>query len=214
MLQSGAEERPFQPLPRVENPSFPQLGLPYRARRNFSPYSPFLPLPFSMKCDVCAAQPATVFLTQIVKGDMQKINLCETCAKEKGVTDPTGFQLADMLLGFGSGARVETGPQEKSCSSCGMTHSTFRKTGRLGCAGCYDIFGEGMDSLLKAMHKGTRHIGKVPAHLSNLKAAEERLDQLRTALEAAVAGEAYEEAARLKSEITTAEKALRKRVSV
>ena len=167
-----------------------------------------------MKCDVCAAKTASVFLTQIVKGDMQKINLCESCAKEKGVTDPTGFQLADMLLGFGSGARVETSPMEKSCPSCGMTQSTFRKTGRLGCASCYSVFGEGMDGLLKAMHKGTRHIGKVPAHLSSRQAEEDRLLQLRSELEAAVAGEAYEDAARLKSEITTAEKALRKRVSV
>ena len=167
-----------------------------------------------MKCDVCAATTASVFLTQIGKGDMQKINLCESCAKEKGVTDPTGFQLADMLLGFGSGTKVETSPQEKSCPACGMTQSTFRKTGRLGCSACYNVFGDGMDGLLKAMHKGTRHIGKVPASHSSRQAEEDRLAQLRGALDAAVANEAYEDAARLKSEITTAEKALTKRVSV
>ena len=167
-----------------------------------------------MKCDVCAAKTASVFLTQIVKGNMQKINLCENCAKEKGVTDPTGFQLADMLLGFGSGARVESGPREKSCPACGMTQSTFRKTGRLGCAGCYGVFGDGMDGLLKAMHRGTRHTGKVPSYLTNVQAEEDRLLQLRSALGEAVASEAYEDAARLKSEISTAEKALRKRVSV
>lgn len=167
-----------------------------------------------MKCDVCDAKPATVFLTQIVKGDMQKINLCEGCAKEKGVTDPTGFQLADMLLGFGQGARVETQPKEKSCSACGMTQSTFRKTGRLGCSACYGIFGEGMEGLLKAMHKGTRHIGKVPARINRLQVEEDKLVQLRAALDAAVASEAYEDAARLKGEISAVEKSLRKRVEV
>ena len=167
-----------------------------------------------MKCDVCDDKTATVFLTQIVKGNMQKINLCENCAKEKGVTDPTGFQLADMLLGFGQGARVETQPMEKSCTACGMTQSTFRKTGRLGCAACYSVFGDGMDGLLKAMHKGTRHIGKVPAHLSNRQADEEHLVQLRTALDDAVSKEAYEDAARLKSEIATLEKSLKERVRV
>lgn len=167
-----------------------------------------------MKCDVCDAKPATVFLTQIVKGDMQKINLCEGCAKEKGVTDPTGFQLADMLLGFGQGARVETQPKEKSCPSCGMTQSTFRKTGRLGCASCYAIFGEGMEGLLKAMHKGTRHIGKVPARINRLQVEEDKLAQLRAALDAAVANEAYEDAASLKSEISAMEKTLRNRVEV
>lgn len=167
-----------------------------------------------MKCDVCAAKTASVFLTQIVKGDMQKINLCESCAKEKGVTDPIGFQLADKLLGFGQGARVDTTPVERSCASCGMTQSTFRKTGRLGCASCYKVFGEGMEGLLKAMHKGTRHIGKVPAHAGKLKADEDRLVQLRAALDAAVTGEAYEDASRLKSEINTLENSLQKRVSV
>ena len=167
-----------------------------------------------MKCDVCDTQPATVFLTQIVKGDMQKINLCEACAKEKGVTDPTGFQLADMLLGFGAGTKVETAPTEKSCPSCGMTQSTFRKTGRLGCANCYSIFGEGMDGLLKAMHKGTRHIGKIPAHLTNRKAHAAHLAELTAALTIAVTSEAYEDAARLKAEIATIEKTLQKRVNV
>lgn len=167
-----------------------------------------------MKCDYCEAKTASVFLTQIVKGDMQKINLCESCAKEKGVTDPTGFQLADMFLGFGQNARVESHPREKSCPACGMTQSTFRKTGRLGCSSCYGIFGEGMEGLLKAMHKGTRHIGKVPAQISNLQMQQDKLAQLRSALDAAVTSEAYEEAARLKAEISAMEKSLRKRVAV
>ncbi len=167
-----------------------------------------------MKCDVCETKTATVFLTQIVKGNMQKINLCETCAKEKGVTDPTGFQLADTLLGFGQGVRIETHPKEKCCTECGMTQSTFRKTGRLGCAACYKVFGDGMEGLLKAMHKGTRHIGKVPAHISRLRAEEDQLAQLRRDLDAAVTNEAYEDAARLKSDISTLEKSLKKRVSL
>ena len=158
-----------------------------------------------MKCDVCDAKPASVFLTQIVKGEMQKINLCEDCAKEKGVTDPTGFQLADMLLGFGQGSRVDAQPKEKACPTCGMTQTTFRKTGRLGCAACYAVFGDGLDALLKAMHKGTRHIGKVPAHLTRLLAEQAHLADLRSALDSAVSTEAYEEAARLKNEIAALE---------
>jgi protein arginine kinase activator len=167
-----------------------------------------------MKCDVCDENTATVFLTQIVQGNMQKINLCEHCAKEKGVTDPTGFALADMLLGFGHGERVETHPQEKACAACGMTQTTFRKTGRLGCAKCYGVFGDGMDGLLKAMHKGSRHIGKMPAHAGQRKAEEDLLARLRSELDAAVAEEHFEEAARLKLEINALEKKLRSRVTV
>ena len=51
-----------------------------------------------MKCDFCDNK-ATVFLTQLVEGQMKKVCLCDGCAKERGVTDPTGFSLADLLLG-------------------------------------------------------------------------------------------------------------------
>jgi len=37
---------------------------------------------------------------------MQKVNLCEGCSKEKGVQDPTGFALADLLLGIGAAEDV------------------------------------------------------------------------------------------------------------
>ena len=61
-----------------------------------------------MKCDFCD-QKATVFLTQLVEGQMKKVCLCDPCAKERGVTDPTGFSLADVLLGgaaLGTAAEV------------------------------------------------------------------------------------------------------------
>ena len=159
-----------------------------------------------MQCDVCQQKKATVFLTQIEKGEMQKVNLCEECAKEKGVTDPKGFALAEMLLGFGHGEKVATQPQERTCAVCGMTQSTFRKTGRLGCARCYQTFGEGMDNLLKAMHKGVRHTGKVPVWAQGSGGQEavetvDRLAELRAKLDEAVAGERYEEAVRLRDEI-------------
>lgn len=164
-----------------------------------------------MQCDVCNQKKASVFLTQIIKGEMQKVNLCEDCSREKGVTDPTGFALADMLLGFGHGERIESQPRERACPSCGMTQSTFRKTGRLGCARCYTVFSEGMDALLRAMHKGTRHNGKVPAHAGRLRAEEERLAELRLSLDKAVKDERFEEAARLRDEIHEAETALNAR---
>src|SRR5207247_1644190 len=60
-----------------------------------------------MLCDVCKCNDATVFLTQILEGKMQKVNLCDACSKEKGVQDPTGFALADLLLGIGAAEEIE-----------------------------------------------------------------------------------------------------------
>jgi protein arginine kinase activator len=154
-----------------------------------------------MHCDVCKTNQATVFLTQIVEGKMQKVNLCEACSKEKGVTDPTGFALADLLLGLGAAQEMERGGIVQKCPVCGFSQADFKKTGRLGCANCYNTFAEGLSSLLKGMHKGTDHLGKVPARLAKTLERESALKGLQRDLRKAVADEDYESAASIRDQI-------------
>src|SRR3954471_8766536 len=154
-----------------------------------------------MTCDVCKQNQATVFLTQIVDGKMQKVNLCDSCSKEKGVTDPTGFALADLLLGLGAAQEIEKGGGVTKCPVCGFSQADFKKTGRLGCAVCYDTFGEGLTSLLKGMHKGVTHVGKVPARLAQSMEREQQLKDLQRDLRKAVTEENYESAAQLRDRI-------------
>ena len=154
-----------------------------------------------MLCDVCKCNDATVFLTQILDGKMQKVNLCEACSKEKGVQDPTGFALADLLLGIGAAEEIEKGATTTRCPVCGFTQADFKKTGRLGCSTCYMAFGEGLGSLLKAMHKGTEHVGKLPARAQRTLALTDRMKSLTENLRKAVEAENYETAASLRDEI-------------
>jgi len=84
---------------------------------------------------------------------MQKVNLCDACSKEKGVQDPTGFALADLLLGIGAAEELKRGA-DPALPGCGFTQGDFKKTGRLGCSTCYATFTEALTALLKAMHKG------------------------------------------------------------
>jgi protein arginine kinase activator len=154
-----------------------------------------------MHCDVCKTNQATVFLTQIVEGKMQKVNLCEACSKEKGVTDPTGFALADLLLGLGAAQEMERGGVVQKCPVCGFSQADFKKTGRLGCANCYSTFADGLSSLLKGMHKGTDHLGKVPARLAKTLERESALKTLQRDLRKAVADEDYESAASIRDQI-------------
>lgn len=154
-----------------------------------------------MLCDVCKTNQATVFLTQIVDGKMQKVNLCKPCSKEKGVDDPLNFGLADQFLGLGNALEIEQGGSAQKCPACGFSQADFKKTGRLGCATCYDTFAEGLSSLLKAMHKGTAHIGKIPARLERTLQFNARLKGLQQDLAKAVADENYETAAELRDQI-------------
>ncbi len=147
-----------------------------------------------------------MFLTQIINGKMTSVNLCESCSKEKGVTDSMGFGLAEAFL---SPAQLQAqSSHELVCPACGFTQGQLKKIGRMGCPECYTTFRDGLDNLLTAMHKGTRHVGKVPQGSAVVGVETQRnIADLRAQLKQAVADERYEEAARLKAQITELEAA-------
>lgn len=156
-----------------------------------------------MLCSICKEREATVHLTQITGDKMQKVDLCEECSKTKGLNDPAGFNLADLLLGLGASQEIEqaAGGTELKCARCGFTQADFKKAGRLGCPECYKTFAEGLESLLKSMHKGTRHVGKTPESMRQNQDLSDRLKALQKKLAKAIEDENFEQAARLRDEI-------------
>lgn len=163
-----------------------------------------------MKCDYCDSK-ATVFLTQLAEGQMKKVCLCDSCATERGVTDPTGFSLADMLLGnvqkspIGMPAkrRDRTQSGTKACPQCGFGFDDFQKIRRFGCGECYRVFAEELAPMLRGMHKGLSHVGKVPEGLMETHFRHQRMEELRARLEQAISSESYEAAADIRDEIRT-----------
>jgi protein arginine kinase activator len=157
-----------------------------------------------MLCDICKQNVATVHLTQMIEGKTKKVDLCETCSKAKGIDDPAGFSLADVLLGLGAAHEMEQAASSGGglkCPRCGFTQNDFKKTGRLGCADCYTTFAEGLEGLLKSMHKGTKHVGKAPHLMQATRDYGEQLKALQKQLEKAIANEDFEQAAALRDEI-------------
>lgn len=155
----------------------------------------------SLHCHLCG-KPATVHLTQIADNKVHKIDLCEACAQSKGVTDPEGFSLADLL--DQSPAPFEMGsPDPVTCPVCGLGPSDFKQRGRFGCPSCYETFADVLPPMLGSMHKGTSHCGKVPAQSVNRAALRHRLSELERNLQEAVRCERYEDAARYRDELKT-----------
>jgi protein arginine kinase activator len=155
------------------------------------------------KCDFCD-KIATVFLTQIVDGQMKKIKLCDSCAQEKGVTDPAGFSLADMLLGPFPKVPISKSiqsPSKLTCPSCGFTVEDLNRVRRFGCSKCFATFGDEVELILRGMHTGVTHKGKTPKGFEVLHAREEKLEQLKLALDVAISAENYEQAALIHIEI-------------
>ena len=164
-----------------------------------------------MDCDKCG-KPAKVHLTQLVGGKIKKVALCNECAAQSGVTDPTGFALADLLLG-GAGEKGVTplAPRPpgrgKACPECGFTLEDLKRIRRFGCGACYDAFRGEVKEMIKGMHKGGTHCGKVPDGLMEMRQRKIRLDELRERLDQAITSENYEEAAGLRDEIRRVEEA-------
>ena len=151
-----------------------------------------------MKCHHCDSQ-ATVHLTQIINGQMHKMDLCEACAQEKGVTNPDNLSIGNLL--DENPSKVDASTASMTCESCGTTHQDFKKGGRLGCEACYHVFRPVLEPLLDGMHAGVKHFGKVPSRSVQKKSDDDSEELLSKELKKAVEEENYEKAAKLRDRL-------------
>ena len=165
-----------------------------------------------MVCDNCGAGEAVVHLTQIVNNEMSTYHLCEKCAAAKGLEtspDPVNIPLTDFLAQMGESAHGhDTEERGGTCDFCGLSFSDFRETGRLGCPHCYATFEAQLRGLLRRIHGGTQHVGKVYLPPDpTVSEMEKRLEGLRRKLQRAVDAEDFERAAELRDKIRAMEPA-------
>lgn len=162
----------------------------------------------SMVCDNCGSNPAKVHVTKIVNNQMNTFHLCEGCAADKGLEPENvgDFALTDFLAQMGKGSTPETEKDEQSCSYCGLELTEFKKSGRLGCPQCYVTYEQHLRNLLRRLHGGTQHVGKVYLPPDPTEAErQDRLLGLRRKLDQAITTEDFERAATLRDEIRSLE---------
>lgn len=158
-----------------------------------------------MQCDKCGASGAVIHLTKIQNNEMNSLHLCESCAADEGVepgVPAPAAPLTDFLAQMGKGLSAGTATATAECPACGLTIADFKRTGRLGCASCYPHFAAHLRGLLRRLHGGTQHVGKVlqppdPAHTDKLA----RVSSLRRSLQLAIDMEDFERAAAIRDEI-------------
>jgi len=167
-----------------------------------------------MLCDICAKNPATVHLTEIIDDQMKELHLCEECAHEKSASMEQQFGLSDLLAGLSdfSKPNLEDEPVLIKCPNCQLAYADFKKLGRLGCSECYNVFRKYLTPLLRKIHGSTQHLGKAPGKLSEstplgapLK-KKDGLAELRIKLQRAIDSESFEEAAKIRDQIKLLEK--------
>lgn len=153
-----------------------------------------------MKCDRCDKE-AVVHLTQVVNGEMKEVHLCEAHAVEQGIDLNSPISITDILMGLNSPQKSIASELSQACPRCGMGREEFRKTGRLGCPECYKTFMAELTMAIKAMHHSAQHVGKIPEREGVQTRIKSKIARLQKELEAAVAREDFENAARLRDEI-------------
>jgi protein arginine kinase activator len=161
------------------------------------------------RCDSCGKDEAAIQLTQVENNEMRVLHLCESCAAQRGVdvpSQPGNAPLADFLAQIGKG--VSESPAGGRCPSCGMTATQLRQTGRLGCTTCYEHYEEHLRSLLRRLHGGTKHVGKIVLPVDpNENDRNARIQSLRRSLQRAVEAEDFEFAASIRDQLRTLEAA-------
>jgi len=155
-----------------------------------------------MLCEICKEQIATIHYTEVLpNSEPKKMALCEACAKQKNLPVVTHFSVADILKGLTQAVQAEEGDDKTKCSRCGLTFARFKKSGRLGCATCYDAFRPKIESILNEIHGDKQHVGKVPRCIGQQSGGAAELAQLHQKLKEAIDNEEFEQAAVLRDRI-------------
>lgn len=164
-----------------------------------------------MLCEKCKKDVATVSITTIINGDKTVKNLCAQCAEAEGHLG-NGFHFNEdwpnllpnlfSLGGIGGIKPMET----LTCPQCQLSFREFTKGGRLGCSHCYEAFRRQLAPILKQIHAGDQHEGKVPKRLWGKKGIQREIEGLKIKLQQAVEIENFEEAAKLRDDIKALQK--------
>ena len=161
-----------------------------------------------MICQNCMQRESVVHLTKIVNGQTTQTHLCQECAQKI-----QGFSFAiypgmvpDFLQAlFGhdpinNEQGLEVTLQEK-CSGCDRTFIQIQQAGRMGCGKCYDKFQSQMELLLRRIHGGVNHVGKVPERSGAAIKNRKSIVELKNKLHELVNKEEFEEAAVIRDRI-------------
>ena len=178
-----------------------------------------------MLCDNCGKREANVRYSENINGAKRELNLCEDCSQKLGIGNmdfsmPIDFSsfFGEFMEDFGTSQFMPLFDEVKNlkCNECGYTFEDIASTGKLGCANCYDVFESKLDLIIKRIQGSNTHIGRIgkisdnvinPKTSNTIYKKEElnEVSKLKEDLKQAIKEEKYEEAAKLRDEITRKE---------
>lgn len=162
-----------------------------------------------MICQSCGKKNAITHIKQIVNGEIQEYYLCADCAAKLGyggLFSSFSLNIGDLIGSvLGEGNRRAPAVAETRCPCCGCTFADLVRSGRVGCAQCYEVFRDRLLPSIQRIHGNTHHVGHVPASASRKAQHSARLEEARKKLAQAIEEENFEEAVTLRDEIRAME---------
>lgn len=161
-----------------------------------------------MLCQSCEKKQATTHIKTIVNGELKEYRLCSDCAKKYGYTSflgDVGFDL-DKLFGSFMEGIGHSGRVQKRCECCGSSFEDIAKSGKVGCAECYDTFYEELLPSIRRIHGRTSHTGKLAHSAGTGVRLRNEIAKCRSELEQAIKEQEFEKAAELRDRIRELEK--------
>lgn len=161
-----------------------------------------------MKCTNCKNNEAVVYIKKNINGKVTEEALCSECAKKNGEMSFDNFSNGLFNGLFGYRPTVEKTKKTK-CDLCGTTFEEIKRTGRIGCAHCYDVFKDELSKVIESIYGNAVYHGslyELPENNSvNDTADKSETEKMKEELRLAVINEDYEKAAVLRDKIKQAE---------
>ena len=165
-----------------------------------------------MLCQHCNKNEATTHVKTVINGETAEYMLCPECAHKLGYDNMFHDFTADfggLLSSFFSNALPARSGAAR-CRFCGSTLNDIKRSGKVGCAACYDTFFSELMPTIRNVHGNTEHKGKCPDTVAYTvseepdapqEASGDRTTQLKAELKQAIEDENFERAAQLRDEI-------------
>lgn len=159
-----------------------------------------------MLCEECKVNEARYLISVVMDDEVRQRHLCSDCMMKMNMDIAGGNirgLLNSILTAITGTSKEEDVPEEEdvTCQRCQTTWGQFRKSGRLGCPGCYEAFREKLQPTLLQIHGRMQHAGRQPLCNEDAQRARSQHEELTRQMEQAVALEDFETAAVLRDRI-------------
>ena len=158
-----------------------------------------------MKCQICDAE-ATIHFKEVMDGEMREMQLCETCAEEKGfhlVVEQNKLSIANQFIWMAENLYPESAAKV-GAGAVPLLRAALQRVRPRGAARLCRLLHRlrgAAPAMLRRVHGSTRHAGKAPGRPRTVRVRRRDLDRLQEELKRAIEREDFERAARLRDQI-------------